>query len=699
MQRYNIKEIFDFKLPTIVSSDFKNQEKIGAILDVGADNYLIRDDNKNYLKLLQNTLDHLNVNKNIELILRNIETQYKAIYENNIAMFFTLDMDNRIISVNSFASENLGYGKLDLEDNLFSDLTHDEDSEDVIKQLELCKLNPGQVFNWEFRLRRQDGSYIWVKDNAFTIEDKHTKTLFISCDDITIRKQAEESSAEWKNRYETAVEATSQILYDYNIETGEVALGGDLFGTLGYTNTKHPSNLDEFVELIHPDDTKIFLNSIPKIKESKHPFYIQFRLKRSDGEYLFVESNMRYIGGADSKQDRIIGFIEDVTIKKRVEGEIIKSQKLESLGRLAGGIANDFNNLLTGIIGNISLIKTKLPTQDDKYDKLMEIESASIRAKDLTQKLFIFSTGGSPEKVMLDPMEIVKEATEFAPKESKLNIEIQQDENIHRVFADRDQILQVINNVILNAGQAMPQGGKLSLLISNITINGEDLSLPLTRGEYVEISAIEEGSGITEENLSKIFDPYFTTKESGSGLGLSTAHSIISKHNGYIDVISETGEGTRVDIYLPAYFGIPDDQVQKVSDHFDKNLINGKRILVMDDEDLIRKVAGNILEHLNCTVEFAVEGKEAAEIYEREFVKGNPFDFVILDLTVRNGMGGLECLEKLREIDPGVKAIVSSGYSNDPALLRYKDYGFIGVINKPYEIEDFISSFNIILNN
>lgn len=565
-----IKAIIDFNIPIIVSSDFNNQEQIAQILDYGADNYLIRDDNKNYLKLLKRTLDTISINRNIEHILNKIETQYKAIYENNIAMYFTLDMDNRILSANSFASENLGYSKQDLEGNLFSDLAHDDDRKEVIEQLELCKLNPGQIFHWEFRLRRQDGSYIWVRDNAFTIEDKQPKTLFISCEDITVRKQAEE--------------------------------------------------------------------------------------------------------------------------------EIIKSQKLESLETLAGGIANDFNNLLTGIIGNISLIKAYLKKDDKTLEKLLEIENASMRAKDLTQKLFIFSSGGSPEKILLNPGDLVKQSADFMLKDSRLDSEIREDENLHQIFADKDQMLQVINNIIVNADQAMQGGGKLGLFISNIIINGEESTTPLSRGKYVKISVIDEGAGISDENLPKIFDPYFTTKKTASGLGLSTAHSIISKHNGYIDVSSESGAGTRVDVYLPAHTGQPESQIQKDQNLYDKNLLKGKKVLVMDDEDLIRKVAGNILEHLNCVVDFAKEGKEATVIYQRELVNGKPFDFVILDLNVRHGMGGLQCLEELIKIDPEVKAIVSSGYSKDPALISYKDYGFIGVLNKPYKIEDFISSFNSILN-
>jgi CheY-like chemotaxis protein len=219
--------------------------------------------------------------------------------------------------------------------------------------------------------------------------------------------------------------------------------------------------------------------------------------------------------------------------------------------------------------------------------------------------------------------------------------------------------------------------------------------LPLDKGDYIEISIKDEGVGISKEDLLKVFDPYYSTKSSAAGLGLSTAETIIKNHNGHIKIDSSFGVGTTVYLYMPVFHDKeaelklePDKTVE-----YDDQLLSGKRVLVMDDEEFIRKVAGNILAHLGCIVDFAKEGNEAIEKYKTSLNTDSSFDFVILDLTVTDGLGGEETLKQLIKIDPDVKAFVSSGYSHDPVMVNYKDYGFAGVINKPYEIEDFIKSF------
>ncbi|MEK6540236.1 MAG: ATP-binding protein, partial [Deltaproteobacteria bacterium] len=375
----------------------------------------------------------------------------------------------------------------------------------------------------------------------------------------------------------------------------------------------------------------------------------------------------------------IIGMGVDITEKKKVEQELLKMQKLDSLGILAGGIAHDFNNVLTAILGNISLAKMRTG-HDDKISKtLTDAEKGCFRARELTRQLITFSKGGLPVKRTASLIELIKDSTTFTLSGSKTKPEFYIPEDIWPVEADEGQISQVINNLVLNADQAMPEGGIIEIRGENIILSEEEIP-SLNKGSYIKIMVKDYGIGIANENLQKIFDPYFTTKQKGSGLGLATTYSIIRNHDGYISVESEIGKGTTFSIYLPA----SEKEAAKKEDVKRDYITGSGRILIMDDEDIVRDVTGDILTMLGYEVDFAKDGKEAIELYKKAKESSKSFDVVIIDLTIPGGMGGKETVKKLLEIDPDVKAIVSSGYSSDPIMSEYKSYGFRGVVVKPY---------------
>jgi CheY-like chemotaxis protein len=360
---------------------------------------------------------------------------------------------------------------------------------------------------------------------------------------------------------------------------------------------------------------------------------------------------------------------------------------------LAGGIAHDFNNILTAILGNISLGKLYSKLDDNIYAILGEAEKATLQAKDLTQQLLTFSKGGAPVKKTASICDIVKDSASFVLRGSSITCEYFYPSDIWPVEVDVAQISQVIQNLIINAEQAMPDGKKIKVKIENIRLP-KDLLYSLKPGKFVKIVISDEGIGIPKEHVNKIFDPYFTTKQKGSGLGLATSYSIIRRHDGHIQVKSKIGTGTDVEIFIPA----SEKQIAKVNPSNDRIEIGDGRILIMDDEAMVRELSKQFLSHLGYNVEAVPDGESAIASYRHAIIKNNPFKLVIMDLTIPGGMGGKEAVRKLKEIDPNVKAIVSSGYSNDPVLADFKKFGFCAVLTKPYKIETLSSLIAEVIN-
>ncbi len=379
----------------------------------------------------------------------------------------------------------------------------------------------------------------------------------------------------------------------------------------------------------------------------------------------------------------LIGFWwlkRDISDKKRMEEEILKGQKLEALGILAGGIAHDFNNLLTGILGNISLAQLSIEQSHAAYSRMEAAGKAAVRARDLTRQLLPFSRGGAPIKKTASVSDIIKDCATFVLRGSKVRCEFVLPKDLWPVQIDEGQISQVIHNLIINAVQAMPNGGTVTVRAVNVRVT-DKTALPLEKGKYVRISVGDTGVGIPQEHINKIFDPYFTTKPKGTGLGLATSYSIVKKHGGLITVNSEPGVGTSFYFFLPASAR---EKAPVAGD--ERPLVKGKgRVLVMDDEPLIRDLAGEFLKLMGYSVSFARNGTEAIRLYKETLDEGRPFDAIIMDLTIPGGMGGKEAIQRIRRIDPAVKAIVSSGYSNDPIMSAHEKYGFKGVLPKPYD--------------
>ncbi len=387
-----------------------------------------------------------------------------------------------------------------------------------------------------------------------------------------------------------------------------------------------------------------------------------------------------------------------IAAEQELANEVLKREKMDSLSLLAGGIAHDFNNILTAVVANISYSRMLAEGNAPLTDSLMDAERAAFNARDLTNQLLTFSKGGSPVKTSASLHELVSECTNFTLRGSKVNCDIAVEENLNPVEIDTVQISQVIHNLVINAVQAMPEGGKIRISLKNESVIPQNSSVITPAGSYVKMTIADEGVGIGEKDLLYVFDPFFTTKQKGSGLGLATTYSIVKKHGGNISVKSIPGHGTVFEILLPASNEIPARKAELVTL---LDIKRGKgRILVMDDEEIVLNVADRLISSLGFEVVKVFNGAEALSAYKDALKTGYFFEAVIMDLTIQGGMGGLPTLKALLEIDPDAKVIVSSGYSNDEVMSDYKSYGFAGVIAKPYRIEELsITIQNVISKN
>ncbi len=492
------------------------------------------------------------------------------------------------------------------------------------------------------------------------IEDNEGDALFIKELLNEVDSEFEHFQLHWRTTLNSGIEFTKEnkcdlILLDLSLPDSS---GFDTFDLL-----KSDVNDIPIIILSGLNNKEFTLNAV---KKGAQDYLIK-------GEFNFDLLTRTIIYGIERHQMR--------KREKDLEKELMKSRNLESLGFLAGGIAHDFNNILTAILGNLSYGKIEVTPSSPLYEILNDAEKAAIQATGLTNQLLTFSKGGVPIKKITSIKDLVRDSANFILRGSNIKSIYDFQDDLLNIEVDEKQINQVINNIIINASQAMPLGGYLEISGKKIKIDMES-GLPLKKGNYIEISFKDTGMGIPKENLSKIFDPYFSTKENGSGLGLATCYSILKKHGGHIRVNSQLRSGTTVYIYFPA----SNKKVEKIQKDININSVEKGRFLVLDDEKTILKIIDKMLSRIGFQSDGVDNGTELIQKYKEALENNDPYDGVILDLTIPGGFGGKDVISSLLEIDPNVQAIVSSGYSNDPIMSDYKKYGFCEILEKPYSI-------------
>lgn len=482
----------------------------------------------------------------------------------------------------------------------------------------------------------------------------------------------------------------------------------DLTGRIRITNTAFASMLhyrdtDELSErsmldlAVDPEEVGRFFRELNDGQEITNR---ELALKNRHGEPVFILMNAGRVTESGGDDDQLIeGIAIDISERKRAEDErrrleieVHRSTRLESLGVLAGGIAHDFNNSLMAILSNVSLAKRHVSGPTEALDRLKETEEACLRATSLTQQLLTFSKGGRPIRKTASISRLVDEAATFVARGTNCSIDCRTADDLWTAEIDAGQVAQVVQNLVLNAIESMPLGGVTTITADNVHLTEGDVPT-LEPGRYLRLEVIDTGGGIAEPELDRIFDPFFTTKKGRSGLGLATAFSIIRSHSGAIVVRSEKGRGSRFSVYIPA----SEEPRSESGGSVDETLTRQGKLLIMDDDEGVRTAAAELLATIGYAVATASDGAEAVELYRQAMARRDRFDAVVLDLTVPYGVGGRETMSRLLELDPDVKAIVSSGYSSDPVMANYREHGFSGVAVKPYRLADLARTLESIV--
>lgn len=632
--------------------------------------------------LIYGTVQEITERKKLEEELRRRERELATILENNPDVIGRIDKNHRFVYINASSQRELGLPREEIIGTTVNQWRVSDGLKHTWRQAmeEVFASGKKRTLYGEYELEGQIKYFYALLVPEFGARGQVETVLAISRN-ITEHKEMENELRESEERYRQLVENSPDAIIVHC--EGQVVFANS--ATAKILKLADPKQLvgRRVVEYLHKDDLREARGQLPSLLEGKVSPFKEITILADDGSTVRVESSQ--IPFMYKKKPAIIAVLRDITVRKRMEEELLKASKLESISTLAGGIAHDFNNILTIILGNISLARYYADDNDKDaaIRRLKDIEKASLQAKSLIQQLQTFSRSGAPLKESTSLEGLVREATVLALSGSKVRCEFFFDRGLLPVEIDRAQFMQVVNNIIINAIQAMPRGGTLFVRGENGFAGGKNGEGALAdRADCVKISFEDQGVGIPREHIPLIFDPFFTTKRNGSGLGLATVHSIVKKHNGQIHVESREGAGTTFHITLPAFYGTPGTE-----DVEDNRLYKGMgRVLIMDDEEDVRNVAGEILRYLGYTPACAGDGRDAVRMYREAMETGDPFAAVIMDLTVPGGMGGKEAMGELKRFDPAVKAIVSSGYASDLIMANFSKYGFKGAVPKPYQI-------------
>ena len=617
--------------------------------------------------------------------LRANEKRLRLLVKNSSDSLVIIDADGSQRYVSPAAERITGFPIAELKRKTLDTLIHPDDMNDVRAAWNEAVKHPEKTVTVQYRHIHKTRGWVFSEAIAQSFLDESTiNGIIASVRDITEHKRVEELLRESEDKFRLTFAFSPDAVNINRLDDGMyVDINEGFTQTTGFTRDDVMGKTSTELGIWHdPGDRQQLVKGL---REKGFFENLETQFRKKDGSLLtgLMSARILSLKGVP----HIISITRDITVRKKHEKEQLKIEKLESLGLLAGGIAHDFNNILTALMGNISVAKVFIETTHKSYVPLSEAEKATVRAGDLAHQLLTFSRGGEPVKKVVSLQHLVHEALSFTLHGSNVKGTVEIPDSIHAIEADEGQINQVFQNIIINATQAMPGGGELKITAKNDMLE-ENNTLSIPQGSYVRLSFADQGCGISKDHIKRIFDPYFTTKSAGIGLGLSSVHSIVGRHGGHIKVSSVPGEGTTLTVHLPSTGKAYTEQqastaVEEIVEH------QGGSILVMDDDEMIRNVASSMLAHLGYEVTVCARGEEAIELYKTSMESETPFLMVIMDLTIPGGLGGKQAAEQILSLYPNACLIVSSGYSDDPIMSNFRDFGFSGMISKPYTMLNF----------
>ena len=625
--------------------------------------------------------------KRIETELQKSEQRFRAYVENANDVVFALSADGLFTYVSPKWKEAFGYDREETIGKPFPPFVHPDDVKGCFDFLHMVMTTGKSRSGVEYRVLCKDGTYLWYTANGALIKDPATDTIsFIGIGrDITERKQHEKTLLQSEEKFASVFHASPDAIVLSHLDDSQILDVNDGFTRMtGYTAEQVIGKSAREINLWRDYSDREKLESV--VRKHQEIKFFEAHLTTSTGSSLLVQISARII--TIDGVSCLLSIIRDITERDYILNELIKAQKLESISTLAGGIAHNFNNVITGVIGYISYAKRHAADAAKVMQILDSAEKSSYRAAGIARQLLTFSQGGTPVRKPVPVDTLVRESVSLFLSGSNIKGAIECD-SCQMVAVDSHQISQAFNNIVLNAVHAMPEGGTLSVRVAASTLfEGNRYSLP--PGEYVNIIFTDTGCGIRRDDLKKVFDPYFTTRDSGTGLGLSTTHSIIVKHDGHIDIASEVGKGTTITILLPTMTQeqLRDENITDVI-----NRMAGGAILVADGEELMRDFIRDILTGLGYRVISCGSGEEAWLLYREAREKGAPYSAVIVDSSIRD-ITSAETARRILDIDPDACLIAASSDAGDPAIVDFRAFGFSAALTKPYRSDELLEALH-----
>ncbi len=676
----------------IYRAEFRMRTKQGGwkwILDTGK--VTQRDENRKPLRV---TGIHLDVSerKLAEKALRDSEERYRGFFENSLVGVFISTPAGRYLKVNRAFAAMLGYDSprevIDTTTDIARQHYINPADRDRFRQL---LREHGSAADFIHKLRRKNGHELWLMSNSRRVKNAADNSIVYEgvIIDITEQKKTEDALRKSEENLLTTLNSIGDAVIAVDAGHRIVRLNPVAEKLTGWTSDEAVGQrLEQVFHIINAATGQRIETPVAQVLKSGEIVAVANHavLLARDGAEAQIADSAAPIKDSRGRISGVVLVFRDVTEEYRIRDELYKMQQMESIGTLAGGIAHDFNNILAGIFGNIALARECSEHGHPSRKYLDQAEASANRAKNLTGKLLTFAKGGEPIRDHVGLAELIEDVARFDLSGSNVKLHFDRAENLWAAEIDKAQIQQVISNLVINAGQAMPNGGHLYIDIRNHAVPN-DMSADLKPGRYLRVRIKDEGEGIPENNLARVFEPYFSTRTAGHGLGLATVYSIIHRHEGQIHIDSKPGAGTTFTFYLPAT-GKKPGEYEQTEQELEKTILARQKILLMDDEETLLNLTAEMLALMGAVTDKAKDGREALEKYRQALSDRRPYDLVIMDLTIPGGMGGKDAVKALLQLDPQAKVVVSSGYTDDPIMARHTEYGFKSVIVKPYSFSE-----------